>query len=467
MSDKQKEIEKLQKELSDKQAERDRLPQGSSELATATKRIDELNADIALKMELQEASMSAMQEIANKERVSGMLSHIKTLLEETHVTAQKALEEGLVTFLTDGVNEAKSLGEVLKNLVVDFLKTMQQFFAKRLVYGLMQQWFPAKDEFGRRPTTENLALKVNPMDNDSYRFESANLLEGAPKYTSIRDYDPFGLRNSNTGNYFPMNPSQPQQYTFSSNLLQNSANNASNIATQNTATQLQQATFNLTSTTTQINTSLQELSGGLEQSASRASNALSDTESSTSTANPVIDELATSATNAKIALDNLSRASSPTLGTGEIGDTRVGHKDGGLIRKFSTGGNVKGKGTSTSDSIPAMLSNGEFVVKASAVRKYGTGFLNAVNNGNFTKLHMPIARFADGGSVLKEASDSTSRGVESFANNIGTNISNTNNISIGLVRDDDAIIANFLHSSKGQKYLLDFNRKNAKIINTF
>lgn len=133
----------------------------------------------------------------------------------------------------------------------------------------------------------------------------------------------------------------------------------------------------------------------------------------------------------------------------------------------ATGGYISGEGTSTSDSIPAMLSNGEFVVKASSVRKYGTGFLNAVNNGNFTKLHMPIARFANGGSVLKEASDSTSRGVESFANNIGTNISNTNNISIGLVRDDDAIIANFLHSSKGQKYLLDFNRKNARIINTF
>lgn len=140
---------------------------------------------------------------------------------------------------------------------------------------------------------------------------------------------------------------------------------------------------------------------------------------------------------------------------------------GSPVQGHATGGYIVGKGTSTSDSIPAMLSNGEFVVKASAVRKYGTGFLNAVNNGNFTKLHMPIARFADGGSVLKEASDSTSRGVESFANNIGTNISNTNNISIGLVRDDDAIIANFLHSSKGQKYLLDFNRKNARIINTF
>ena len=78
---------------------------------------------------------------------------------------------------------------------------------------------------------------------------------------------------------------------------------------------------------------------------------------------------------------------------------------GSSVRGHATGGYIVGKGTSTSDSIPAMLSNGEFVVKASAVRKYGTGFLNAVNNGNFTKLHMPIARFADGGSVLKEASD--------------------------------------------------------------
>lgn len=460
--DRQKEIEKLQKELGDKQAERDRLPQGSSELATATKRIDELNADIALQMERQEASMSAMQEIANKERLSGMLSHIKTLLEETHETAKKALEDGLVTFLTDGVNEAHSLGEALRNMVVDFLKTMQKFFAKRLVEGLMQQWFPVKDEFGRRPTTENLAPKVNPMGDDSYTFESATLLGGAPRYTPIKNYDPFGLKNPNTGNYFPINQQQ-QQYTFSNNLLQNTANN---VITQ-TQTQLQQATSNLTATTAQINTSLQELSGGVEQSASRVSNAFSDTESSTATTNPVIDELATSATNAKNALDNLATASIPTLGTGETSGTGAGHKDGGLIQKFSTGGNVRGEGTSTSDSIPAMLSNGEFVVKASAVRKYGTGFLNAVNNGNFTKLHMPVARFADGGSVLKEASDSTSRGVESFANNIGTNISNTSNISIALVRDEQEGMKQLLRSPDGQRILLDFQKQYASVTRRF
>jgi TP901 family phage tail tape measure protein len=46
---------------------------------------------------------------------------------------------------------------------------------------------------------------------------------------------------------------------------------------------------------------------------------------------------------------------------------------------MANGGLVTGKGTATSDSIPAMLSNGEFVVKASAVGAYGVDFMNALN----------------------------------------------------------------------------------------
>jgi hypothetical protein len=48
--------------------------------------------------------------------------------------------------------------------------------------------------------------------------------------------------------------------------------------------------------------------------------------------------------------------------------------------KWAEGGYIKGSGTSTSDSIPAMLSNGEFVVNAAAVSRLGVGFLNALNN---------------------------------------------------------------------------------------
>ncbi len=47
--------------------------------------------------------------------------------------------------------------------------------------------------------------------------------------------------------------------------------------------------------------------------------------------------------------------------------------------KFAEGGLVKGPGTGTSDSIPARLSNGEFVMRASAVNAYGVDFFNALN----------------------------------------------------------------------------------------
>lgn len=59
---------------------------------------------------------------------------------------------------------------------------------------------------------------------------------------------------------------------------------------------------------------------------------------------------------------------------------------------YATGGYVSGKGGPTSDSIPAWLSNGEFVMNASAVRKLGIANLNAMNQGQ-------TPRFSTGGSV--------------------------------------------------------------------
>lgn len=50
----------------------------------------------------------------------------------------------------------------------------------------------------------------------------------------------------------------------------------------------------------------------------------------------------------------------------------------GVIRRAS-GGLVSGPGSSTSDSISAQLSNGEYVVRASAVSKYGVDFFNSLN----------------------------------------------------------------------------------------
>ena len=48
---------------------------------------------------------------------------------------------------------------------------------------------------------------------------------------------------------------------------------------------------------------------------------------------------------------------------------------------FASGGAIIGPGTATSDSIPAMLSNGEFVMNAAAVRRIGVPYLNRMNKG--------------------------------------------------------------------------------------
>ena len=59
--------------------------------------------------------------------------------------------------------------------------------------------------------------------------------------------------------------------------------------------------------------------------------------------------------------------------------------------KMAAGGRVFGPGTGTSDSIPAYLSNGEYVVKSSAVSQYGVPFFDAVN----------AQKFAGGGPASK------------------------------------------------------------------
>nr|DAJ68774.1 MAG TPA: Tail tape measure [Caudoviricetes sp.] len=58
----------------------------------------------------------------------------------------------------------------------------------------------------------------------------------------------------------------------------------------------------------------------------------------------------------------------------------------------ATGGYIRGPGTSTSDSIPARLSNGEFVVRADSVSHYGVGFMHAINRRQ-------LRSFSQGGPV--------------------------------------------------------------------
>lgn len=72
-----------------------------------------------------------------------------------------------------------------------------------------------------------------------------------------------------------------------------------------------------------------------------------------------------------------------------IGSSFGFFSEGGPVGHFASGGAISGPGTGTSDSIPAMLSNGEFVVNAASTKKYRS-LLESINSGH-------MAHFASGG----------------------------------------------------------------------
>ncbi|OQA13511.1 MAG: Lambda phage tail tape-measure protein (Tape_meas_lam_C) [Firmicutes bacterium ADurb.Bin356] len=88
---------------------------------------------------------------------------------------------------------------------------------------------------------------------------------------------------------------------------------------------------------------------------------------------------------------------------------------GGGTQNLASGGFVSGAGTSTSDSIPARLSNGEFVHQAKAVNFYGKRVMDDINNMRIPKIKLregnlseisktrAVQKYATGGMVQPSA----------------------------------------------------------------
>ncbi len=87
---------------------------------------------------------------------------------------------------------------------------------------------------------------------------------------------------------------------------------------------------------------------------------------------------------------------------GAFGFSTVGMSGGGQV-KAASGGLIRGPGTATSDSIPAWLSDGEFVVRAAVVKRPGVlDHLKELNRGMASpriRQAGGIRRFAEGGLV--------------------------------------------------------------------
>lgn len=124
---------------------------------------------------------------------------------------------------------------------------------------------------------------------------------------------------------------------------------------------------------------------------------------------------------------------------------------------LATGGSVTGPGTGTSDSIPAMLSNGEYVLNAQAVDRLGVPFLNGLNTGR-------LRGFASGGLV-------GSGGAYNRATSGASSSSSTSNsITLNVSALDASSFADFL-ARGGMQVLkqatLDDNRNFNAAFDTF
>ncbi|MBY4834203.1 tape measure protein [Burkholderia dolosa] len=112
---------------------------------------------------------------------------------------------------------------------------------------------------------------------------------------------------------------------------------------------------------------------------------------------------------------------------------------------FASGGYVTGPGTSTSDSIPARLSHGEYVVNARAVSRLGLSFLDAINGLSAgPRVSAGRLAFAAGGLVPEAPAQPAP----------GQNIRIVNVI-------DPAMAADYLNSSAGERVVMNLIQRNA------
>lgn len=126
----------------------------------------------------------------------------------------------------------------------------------------------------------------------------------------------------------------------------------------------------------------------------------------------------------------------------------------------ATGGYIRGPGTSTSDSIPARLSDGEFVVNAAMVKRYGVGFMHAINRGTLKK-------FNQGGLVSAPSLPSyrepqVSQSVEQ--NSTNQTVASPVNIQQTLVVDSAELLTSGLNTVAGERALMTVIRANKQTL---
>nr|DAX51519.1 MAG TPA: hypothetical protein [Caudoviricetes sp.] len=287
---------------------------------------DAERARIKESAEIEKARILA-EDILPHERAAALLERLERLpsvLEKVRSAAKQSLEDGLVTFLTDGINQAESMEDALSDLARTVLQAIQKAYAESIVADLMDKWFPAQQMPDGGASVDAADAQVQMMEANYQRLLSST--------------------SNFIGDFFP------QTQTFQ----------------------------------TGLQTFFTSIFSVMESANSR------------------IHSFSLSPLHNPFGLPSFSEATTQQTN----------------VQQHAAGGYIQGPGTGTSDSILSRLSNGEFVVKAAAVKKYGRETLERINNGTFANIHVRIPKFAAGGMVGRHLDSAASR----FTTELGASI---------------------------------------------
>lgn len=151
----------------------------------------------------------------------------------------------------------------------------------------------------------------------------------------------------------------------------------------------------------------------------------------------------------------------PGLGDFAKGGSGLGNFFSNMLMSFgfANGGYVSGPGTSTSDSILARVSNGEYVLNAKATRAIGKDTLDKVNR-------MGTLRFANGGYVAPASTPKIDQvkpaGSVAPISSDAYNPSTQGSSSIRIVNTiDPNLVHDYLASSAGERVIINHIQRNA------
>jgi len=282
--------------------------------------------------DMQQTLIAMSDHYARIAALNEELARTPTLLEDVRKTAKDSLEDGLITFLTDGIDKADSLADALKDMATSILKDLQKLFAKKIVGNLMDQWFPQQSNTGNATTTGyNTTKEISQQIGDLGTQPAISTDSLTPAAASLQA------------------AMQQAGVSFSTTAADFTATAASAAST---------------------------LASTLQTMAATVVNGLQ-------TANSIV---------------STGSVASGASGAGSEYTFAVPDMLSGLQRR-ADGGLMTGPGTDTSDNIPSLLSPGEFVVRARAVRKYGVSVLKQINEGRWGNMRVHVPHFAGGGLV--------------------------------------------------------------------